>query len=195
MHTCISHIVPISITPSGMNTAGGQYQLTCTVQSTATPTITWLGPPNDGPLPSDDSDTGMVSDVMSSGSTHTSILQFDPLQSSHEGSYTCQVTVGTVTEMRSIQVNVEGNMKIPATTTTQQRTTRPEGLGSDTTEGPSGGAGNSGEVPGDGVSTKKPAGEGGGSIGAAAGGAIVVLLIVSVSILLAVILLLYWWRR
>ena len=100
----------IAITPSGNNIAGEQYQLTCGVQTTDihAPTFTWTGPPNDGQLPSDNSDTRMVSDVMSSGSTHTSILQFDPLQSSHEGNYICQVTVGTVTEMSSIQVNVKG---------------------------------------------------------------------------------------
>ena len=49
-------------------------------------------------------DSLMITDTPSS-----SILQFDPLQSSHEGNYICQVAVGTVTEMRSIQVNVEGN--------------------------------------------------------------------------------------
>ena len=98
----------VSITPSGTNTAGEQYQMNCTIQSTVIPTFSWTGPPNGGALPSDSSDTRMVSDVMSSGSTHTSILQFDPLQSSHEGNYTCQVTVETVSEMRSIQVNVEG---------------------------------------------------------------------------------------
>ena len=99
--------ISLSITPSGINTAGEEYQLTCMfIGIVSPPTFTWTGPPNGGSI---NSDTGMVSDVMSSGSTHTSILQFDPLQSSHEGNYTCQVTVGTVTEMRSIQVNVEGN--------------------------------------------------------------------------------------
>ena len=101
-------IVAISITPSGNNTAGKVFRLTCTVQSTDTPSFSWFGPPNGGTLPSDDSYTRMVSNVMSSGSTHTSILQFSPLQSPHEGKYTCEVRVGTVTEMRSIQVNVEG---------------------------------------------------------------------------------------
>ena len=97
------------IAPSGTNSAGSQYQLTCTfIGSIHTATFLWTGPPNGGTLPSDNSDTRMVSDGMSSGSTHNSILQFDPLQSSHEGNYICQVTVGTVTEMRSIQVNVEG---------------------------------------------------------------------------------------
>ena len=99
----------IAITPSGNNTVGEQYQLTCGVQTTGihVPTFTWFGP-HGGSLPSDNSDTRMVSVGMSSGSTHTSILQFVPLQSSHEGNYICQATVGTETEMRSIQVNVEG---------------------------------------------------------------------------------------
>ena len=96
----------IFITPSGINTTGEQYQLTCTVNgTTTTPTFSWADRTNDRIM---NTNTRMVSDVMSSGSTHTSILQFDPLQSSHEGNYTCQVTVGNVTEMRSIQVNVEG---------------------------------------------------------------------------------------
>ena len=165
--SCIYHTVPISITPSGRNTAGEQYQLTCTFTSslTNTPSISWLGPPNGKTLPGVGGDTRMVK---SSGSAHTSILQFDPLQSSHEGNYTCQVTVGTVTEMRSIQVSVETPVSM---TDNQQPTTR----------------------PGDGDSSKKPGG--GGSMGAIAGGVIIVLLVVGVVILLAVILLLYWRYR
>ena len=99
--------VPICITPSGINTAGEQYQLTCAFFGSITPIFVWTGPPNDRTLPRDNSDTRMVSDVMSSGSTHTSILQFDPLQSSHEGNYTCRVVVGTTVEITSIQVNVQ----------------------------------------------------------------------------------------
>jgi len=38
------------------------------------------------------------------GSTHASILQFDPLQSSHEGMYTCQATARKVLKMRSVPV-------------------------------------------------------------------------------------------
>ena len=108
MYFTVPHI---SITPSGNSITGGQYQLTCTfiTTSNSTTSFSWFGPPNGGILPSGNSDTRTVSDVMSSGFTHTSILQFDPLQSSHEGNYTCQVTVlGTVTEMSSIQINVEG---------------------------------------------------------------------------------------
>ena len=161
--------MPISITPSGINTAGEQYQLTCKFLGSITPIFVWTGPPNDRTLPSDSSDTRMVSDVMSSGSTHTSILQFDPLQSSHGGNYLCRVTVGTVTKMRSFQVNVD----TPVPMTTQRPTTQTEG--SNSTEG--------------------TGGDGGVSIGAVAGGTIVVLLVVAVAILLAVILLLYWRHR
>ena len=107
-------VLTLSITPSGNNTAGEQYQLICAVDTSTNnaPNFSWLGPPDGGLLPSGNSDTGMVSDVFSngipSGFIHSSILQFDPLQSSHEGNYTCQIEMGNVTEMRSIQVNVEG---------------------------------------------------------------------------------------
>ena len=67
----------------------------------------WVRPPNGGPLPSDNSDTRMVmSSGILSGFAYISILRFNPLNSSHEGNYTCQVTVGNETEMKSIQVNV-----------------------------------------------------------------------------------------
>ena len=129
--TCMHFTVPISITPSGMNTAGEQYQLACTFISTmATPSVTWTGPPNGGPLPSGNSDTRMVSDVMSSGSTHTSILQFEPLQTSHEGNYICQATVGTLTEMASFQVNVETPVFMTDDTNTERAG------GSDSSTGP-----------------------------------------------------------
>ena len=103
----ISLAVDVSIVSTGKDTVGEQYFLTCTVTSDDTHTFTWNGPPNGGPLPSDNNDTRMVSDS-SSGSTHTSILQFDPLLLLHGGSYTCQVILGTVLYTESIQVNVKG---------------------------------------------------------------------------------------
>ena len=93
----------VQVTPSGSNTAGEQYTLTCSASvdgTTATPSFQWLGP--DGMMVTT-TDSLMITVTPSS-----SILQFDPLQSSHEENYICQVTVGTVTEMRSTQVNVEG---------------------------------------------------------------------------------------
>ena len=130
--------VPISITLSGINTAGEQYQLACTFIGSidSAPVFLWTGPPNDRPLPSDDSDTRMVSDVMSNGSTHTSILQFDPLQSSHEGNYTCRVVVGATVEITSIQVYVQA----PVTMTTTQQSTVTEKSAS--TDGAAGGINN-----------------------------------------------------
>ena len=94
----------VQVTPSGSNTAGEQYTLTCSASvdgTTDTLSFQWLGP--DGMMLTT-TDSLMITDTPSA-----SILQFDPLQSSHEGNYICQVTVGTVTEMRSTQVNVQGN--------------------------------------------------------------------------------------
>ena len=93
----------VGITHSGSNTAGEQYILTClaSVDGTAVvPSFQWLGP--DGTM------VTTTDSLMINGTPSASILQFDPLQSSHEGNYTCQATVGTVTEMRLFQVSVEG---------------------------------------------------------------------------------------
>ena len=99
-------ILVVAITPSGSNTAGEQYTLTCSASTsvggtTDTPSFQWLGP--------DDMMVTTTDSLMITATPSASILQFDPLQSSHEGNYTCQATVGTVTEMRSIQGNVQGN--------------------------------------------------------------------------------------
>ena len=102
IHVSIYSVV-VSITPSGSNTAGEHYKLTCSITSlTNIPIFTWF-------LPSTgDGDTRTVSYEMPSATTHTSILQFDPLKSSHEGRYTCQVTVGALRVMSSTQVKVMG---------------------------------------------------------------------------------------
>ena len=77
--------------------------------TTVVPSFQWLGPDGMNVITTDSlMITGTTSDVMSGSFIHASILQFDPLQSSHEGSYTCQVTVGTLTEINSTQVIVEG---------------------------------------------------------------------------------------
>ena len=68
--------------------------------TTDTPSFQWLGP--DGTM------VTTTASLMIIGTPSASILQFDPLQSSHEGNYICQVTVGTLTEIKSTQVNVEG---------------------------------------------------------------------------------------
>ena len=94
----------MSIFSIGNTTAGERYFLTCIVSGTTdTPNITWFGPPNGGPLPSDNSNTRMV---ITTGST--SMLRISPLQSTDEGNYTCQAIVGTVVDVTSIQVIVQG---------------------------------------------------------------------------------------
>ena len=102
----------VANTPSESNIAGEQFNLTCSasVDGTAVvPSFQWLGPDGMNMITTDSLViTGTTSGVMSGSFTHASILQFDPLQSSHEGSYTCQITVGTATEIESSQVNVEG---------------------------------------------------------------------------------------
>ena len=107
---------------------------------------------------------------MSSGSTHTSILQFDPLQSSHEGNYICQVTVGTIVEMTSFQINVEALVTI---TTTQQPTTTPDK--SSSTEGASSGTTN--------------------TIAIVAGAIVGLLVVVILSVMVAVIVMVSIFRR
>ena len=163
--------VPISITPSGINTAGEQYQLACTFNGSidSAPVFSWTGPPNGGPLPSDDSVTRMVFDVMSSGSTHTSILQFDPLQSSHEGNYTCRVIVGTAVVITSIQVNVQA----PVTMTTTQQST----------------------VTGKSASTDGTAGGTTNIIAVVAGVVVALLVVVILSVMVAVIVMVCIFRR
>ena len=92
----------VSITPSGSNTAGEVYKLTCTFTGPGIPIFAWFS--------TGDSDNKNVSYEMPSAATHTSILQFDPLKSSHEGTYICQVTVGALRVMTSTRVNVESKL-------------------------------------------------------------------------------------
>ena len=98
------HMVSLSITPSGTNTAGARYSLVCSVTvtgSTDTPTITWFDP-MDSTVPSE-----MVS---TTGSMST--LTFNPLSASHAGTYTCRATVGSGMQTNAnhevVDVTVEG---------------------------------------------------------------------------------------
>ena len=97
-------MVSVSITPSGTNTAGGTYSLVCSVTVTGptdTPTITWLDPMN-SQVPSE-----MVS---TTGSMST--LTFNPLSTSHAGTYTCRATL-TSGEMDTdaMEVTVQGECR------------------------------------------------------------------------------------
>ena len=95
----ISH----SITPSGTNTAGETYSLECSARVAETlgqPTITWLDPMNNTQFPSE-------SDMVTT-TGNMSTLTFNPLATSHAGTYTCRVTAGGVTETQTSTVIVNG---------------------------------------------------------------------------------------
>ena len=73
-------MLSVSITSSGANTAGTSYSQVCSATvtgSTDTPTITWVG---DGV-------------EITTNSSRT--LTFNPLSSSHAGTYTCRAAVGS----------------------------------------------------------------------------------------------------
>ena len=111
-HVCFCSTVNAIITPSGNNTIGEEFNLTCTVTSKEASTIVWYAP-GDVKLPNGVNDTRKVHDVMYTDTTtgnkiHSSVLLFDPLQASHEGIYACSIMVGTSTGTKIKQVNVKG---------------------------------------------------------------------------------------
>ena len=90
--------ISVSITASGTNTAGKNYNLECSATgSTDKPTITWLDPMNNT-VPSEM--------VTTTGSMST--LTFNSLAASHAGTYTCRGVVGGVTETQTSTVIVNG---------------------------------------------------------------------------------------
>ena len=98
-------MLSVSITPSGTNTAGASYSLVCSVivaGSTDTPTIAWLDP----------MDSQVPSEVVSTtGSMST--LTFNPLSTSHAGTYTCRATLGSAnTNQEDVYVTVQGECNI-----------------------------------------------------------------------------------
>ena len=105
--TCIYTVIrfSVSITPSGTNTAGETYSLVCSVTvtgSTDTPTIVWLDPIN-----------SQVPSEMVSTTGGISTLTFNPLSTSHAGTYTCRATLtsgGMETDI--MIVTVQGKCRI-----------------------------------------------------------------------------------
>ena len=80
------------ITYTGIQTAGQNYSLDCSVTGTTDPaTYQWF----------DSNGTQL---------TNTSQLQFSPLLASHDGTYTCRATVGSVVVENSDIVKI--NCKI-----------------------------------------------------------------------------------
>ena len=77
----------VSITPVGSPIAGENYTLECSAGSSMAIMFEWLGPP-DGRMSVINSSTLTVT-----SNSSASQLQFRPLQQSHNGSYSCRVTV------------------------------------------------------------------------------------------------------
>ena len=90
MATILVSIVVV-ITPTGTPTAGLSYPLNCSVTGTTDPaTYQWFN---------------------SNGTqlTNTSQLQFSPLLASHDGTYICRATVGSVVLENSFMVDINCN--------------------------------------------------------------------------------------
>ena len=99
MHTI--PIVTVTITHSGLNTAGEDYTLECSMNGTNDSAIfQWL----------DELGTPLINDGSRKivNSTSSSYLQFIPLQQSHEEAYTCNATIASVTESKSAKLSVNG---------------------------------------------------------------------------------------
>ena len=82
---------------SGDNTAGEQYNLTCTAVingSSDIPVISW-------------NRTGADETVSYENGTHSKVLQFDPLQVSDQNIYLCEVRVVDVTWENVFNVTVK----------------------------------------------------------------------------------------
>ena len=77
----------VSITPIGSPIAGENYTLECSAGGSTAITFEWLGPPDGG--------TSVVNSntLTVTSNSSTSQLQFRPLQQSHNGLYSCRVTV------------------------------------------------------------------------------------------------------
>ena len=88
--------VTITITHSGVNTAGDTYTLECYVNGTKSTIIQWL----------DEQGTPVFSDGSRAitNSTPGSFLHFSPLQQSHEGIYTCSAGAA-VSQSANLSVN------------------------------------------------------------------------------------------
>lgn len=87
MHfTELAHKVEIT-GPANPLSAGEKYSLTCTVTSDLPPSVKWLGPGNHAV---DGSDVSVrMLEPVTQGNTTTLVLYFDPIKTSHGGTYTC----------------------------------------------------------------------------------------------------------
>ena len=84
------HEVEIS-GPFNPLSAGGKYSLTCTVTSDFPVSVQWLDT-SDHEV--DGSDVSLkMGETVIEGNTTTLILHFDPIRTSHGGTYTCKSTI------------------------------------------------------------------------------------------------------
>ena len=100
-------IDPVTISPSGSNTAGELYSLNCSAtlfdpvplpSDVHSPTFEWFfGPNGSALLPSGLTPPATaVSSSNSTSKTYTSILQFSSLSQCHAGKYTCRLGAGSL---------------------------------------------------------------------------------------------------
>lgn len=94
----------MTITPSGSETNGEPYILTCSATlidptplpaNVPSPNFHWyFGPTGNGPLPPDVT----LMTTTSNSYTYSSTLVFSPLVQSHAGTYTCRLGAGSLAE-------------------------------------------------------------------------------------------------
>ena len=106
--------ITVSITASGTShTAGETYSLECFATVTGLtdqPTMIWL---HDGDEISPTDPTRMVVPAtLKSSSNYSRILTFNPLLTSHAGTYTCKAMVGSVVETATVLVTVQSECSI-----------------------------------------------------------------------------------
>ena len=111
---------PVTISPSGSNTAGETYSLMCSAilfdpiplpSNVPSPTLEWYyGPNGNASLPSGVTPMATAVNNNSNSITYTSTLLVSPLSQSHTGMYTCRIGAGILANSATIIVN--GTLKI-----------------------------------------------------------------------------------
>ena len=97
------HEVEIS-GPSNPLSAGGKHSLTCTVTSDLPPSVQWLDSSDDEV---DGSDASLkMGETVIEGNITTLILHFDPIRTSHGGTYTCKSTISELSSEKTALRNV-----------------------------------------------------------------------------------------
>ena len=94
----------VTITPFGNNTAGEQFNLTCTVvineSESDVPFISW-----------NSTETDETIEAKHNG-TYSKVLQFDPLQASHMNVYICRVEVVDVYDKKLYDLTVQSKLNL-----------------------------------------------------------------------------------